>query len=91
MPKRTQLHRCELHPTEDGYRVCRGAQLLGWAYRPTKGKSSSWKVRDAHGCALPKSFPSLAGCVRYLRARSGPPAARPLAGSAPSGLVRQLG
>ena len=91
MPKRTQLHGCELHPTDEGYRVCRGTQLLGWAHRPGTGSRSTWSVRDAHGLKLPKSFPSLAGCVRYLRARSQPSATRPLATSAPPGLVRQLG
>ena len=90
MPRRTQLDGCELHPSEDGYRVCHGSQLLGWACRPTTGKPSRWNVRDAHGLELPRSFPSLAGCVRHLRARSGPPAARSLASSAPSGLVRHL-
>jgi hypothetical protein len=91
MPRRTQLDGCELHPSEDGYRVCRGAQLLGWACRPATGKPLRWTLRDAYGRALPKSFPSLAGCVRYLQARSGLSAARPLASSDPSGLVRHLG
>jgi hypothetical protein len=90
MPRRTQLDGCELHPSEDGYRVCRGTQLLGWACRPA-GKPARWTLRDAHGDALPKSFPSLAGCVRHLRARSGAPAAQLLTSSAPSGLVRHLG
>ena len=91
MPRRTQLDGCELHPTEDGYRVCRGTQLLGWACRPATGKPLRWTLRDAHGHALSKSFPSLAGCVRHLRARSGPPATRLLASSAPPGLARHLG
>jgi hypothetical protein len=90
MPRRTQLDGCELHPSEDGYRVCRGAQPLGWACRPTTGKPSRWTLRDAHGRALPTSFPSLAGCVRHLQARSCP-AAQLLASSAPPGLVRHLG
>jgi hypothetical protein len=79
MPKRTQLHGCELHPTEDGYRVCRGAQLLGWAHRPGTGNRSTWGISDAHGLKLAKRPPSLAGCVRYLRAQAGLPAAQPLA------------
>jgi hypothetical protein len=90
MPKRTQLDGCELHQSEEGYRVCRGAQLLGWACRPV-GRRSTWDVRDAHGLKLPKSFPSLAGCVRYLRARSRLSAAQPLATSAPPGFARCLG
>ena len=88
MPRRTQLDGCELHPREDGYRVCRGVQLLGWACRPTKGKGSNWKLRDAHGLPLPRSFPSLAGCIRHLRARSQPSAPRPLATIVPPGPVR---
>jgi hypothetical protein len=91
MPRRTQLDGCELHPSEDGYRVCRSAQLLGWACRPTRDKGSKWEVRDAHGLKLPRRFPSLAGCVRYLHARSRWSASQPLATSAPSGLVRHPG
>jgi hypothetical protein len=91
MPKRTQLHGCELHPTEEGYRVCRGAQLLGWAHRPVAGNRSTWSVRDAHGLKLPKSFPSLAGCVRYLRAQAGLPAAQSLPARVPSGLAHRFG
>jgi hypothetical protein len=91
MPRRSQLDGCELYPSEDGYRVCRGTQLIGWAGRPTRGKGSKWEVRDAHGLKLPKSFPSLAGCVRYLHARSRPSAVHPLATSAPPALFRHPG
>jgi hypothetical protein len=92
MPKRTQLHGCELHPTEDGYRVCRGAQLLGWAHRPgTGGNRSTWGVRDARGLKLAKRFPSLAGCVRHLRAQAGLPAAQSLPAGVPSGLAHRFG
>jgi hypothetical protein len=91
MPKRTRLDGCELHQTEEGYRVYCSTQLLGWACRPARGNRSRWDVRDAHGLKLPRSFPSLAGCVRYLRARSRLSAAQPLATSVPPGLTRHLG
>jgi hypothetical protein len=74
MPKRTQLHGCELHPAEDGCRVCHGDRLLGRAHRPGSGNRSAWGISDARGLKLAKSFPSLAGCVRHLRAQAGLPA-----------------
>ena len=91
MPKRTQLDGCALHQTDEGYRVCGDGRLLGWACRPGLDTRSKWEVRDAHGRKLANSFPSLAGCVRYLRARSRLSAAQPLATSLPPGLARHLG
>jgi hypothetical protein len=91
MPKRTQLHGCELHPAEDGCRVCRGDRLLGRAHRPGSGNRSAWGVSDARGLKLAKSFPSLAGCVRHLRAQAGLPALHFLPARVPPGFVRHLG
>jgi hypothetical protein len=91
MPRRTQLHGCELHPTEEGYRVCRGTQLLGWAHRPVTGNRSTWSVRDARGLKLAKRFPSLAGCVRHLRAQGGLSAAQSLPAGVPSDLAHRFG